>query len=114
MTARGTVRLASRISAPIIDALSTPPNANAIVDQKITSFNPVAGIKSCGRMGVAVPNRAHRTAPHAIRIVVTVHVATAPALVSHLPTSRPTMFTTSAMARPISDAETKYVLLDDH
>ena len=57
--ARGTVRLASTISSPIVDALSTPPNANAIVDQKMTSLKPVLGISDAAVIGVADPYVIH-------------------------------------------------------
>ena len=53
--ARGTVRLASTISSPIVDAFSTPAKAKAIVDQKMTSLRPVLGISELRVMGVADP-----------------------------------------------------------
>ena len=58
--ARGTVRRASTISSPIVDALSTPPNANAIVDQKMTSLRLVLGTSDAAVIGVADPKRAPR------------------------------------------------------
>ncbi len=57
--ARGTVRLASTISSPIVDALSTPPNANAIVDQKMMSLRPVLGTSDAAVIGVADPYVIH-------------------------------------------------------
>ena len=42
--------------SPIVEPLSGPPNANAIVDQKITSFKLVLGTKAFASIGVADPN----------------------------------------------------------
>ena len=94
------VRRASTISSPIVDPLSTPPNANAIVDQKITSFSVVLGSRVRGVMGVADPNRIHHSAPNAMRKVAGTQPATAPALFSHLPTFRPTTFIITAIVKP--------------
>src|ERR1044072_3416335 len=84
--ARGTVRRASSISSPIVDALSTPAYANAIVDQKITSFRLRLGTGDAGVIGVADPNRPQETTPSVIIAVDATHVAIAPTFVSHLPT----------------------------
>ena len=112
-TARGTIRLASWISSPIVDALSTPPNANAIVDQKITSFRLVLGTSACDPSGVADPKRRHATAPSAIRSSAGIQPASAPALFSHLPTFSPTTFIVTAMASPTVEIAMKYVLFAD-
>src|SRR5436853_321112 len=111
--ARGTVRRASTISSPIVDALSTPPNANAIVDQKMTSFNVVLGTSERGVIGVAAPKRIQAIAPKAINANAGIQLATAPTLVSHLPTFRPTTFSTTATPRPASETAMKYMLFDD-
>src|SRR4029450_9426161 len=103
-TARGMVRRASRISSPIVDALSTPPKANAIVDQKITSFRLVLGMSDAVSIGVADPKRDQDTAPSVINRPATIHAATPPALFSHLPMSGPRTFTGRANASPIIEA----------
>src|SRR5215510_14755767 len=99
--ARGIVRRASRISSPIVDALSTPPNAKAIVDQKMTSLRPVLGTNVAGAaIGVADPNRVHDTTPRMMSAPAGTQLATAPTFVSHLPTFSPTTFKVTATARP--------------
>ena len=108
--ARGTVRRASTISSPIVDPLSTPPNANAIVDQKITSLSVVLGASAPSVIGVADPNRIQDTAPKTMRKVPTIQPAVAPALFSHLPTFNPTTFITTASVRPASATAMKYGL----
>src|SRR5262249_24790168 len=88
--ARGTVRLASWISSPIVDPLSGPPNANAIVDQKTTSFRLVLGTNAVALIGVADPKRRHETRPSTISSSAGIQLAIAPRLLSHLPTFSPT------------------------
>ena len=102
------MRRASRISSPIVDPLSTPPNANAIVDQKITSFRLVLGTSVCAVIGVAVPNRRHEIAPSSISTSAGIQPARAPTLFNHLPTSSPTMFIAAAIVRPASAKTMKY------
>src|SRR5215471_867881 len=82
-TARGIVRYASLISSPIADALSTPPYANAIVDQKITSFTLMLGTTEDVVIAVADPKRLQETAPSTISSPATIHAATPPALLNH-------------------------------
>src|SRR5262245_64217597 len=106
-TARGMVRRASRISSAIVDPLSTPPKANAIVDQKITSFRLVLGTSDAASIGVADPKRLQDTAPSTINRPATIHAAMPPALFSHLPTSSPRTLTVTANVRPIIDAVMK-------
>src|SRR5437588_2588377 len=113
-TARGTVRRASSISSPIVDPLSTPPNAKAIVDQKITSLRLVLGINVCAEIGVADPKRFHEYMPSAIRMNAGIQLAIAPTLFSHFPTFRPTTFIVTAMTSPVMATTMKYVLLVDH
>ena len=86
----------------MVEPLSTPPNANAMVDQKITSFKLVLGARVCGVIGVAVPNRLHEIAPSTISTSAGIQPATAPMLFSHLPTSRPTTFMVTASVNPTS------------
>ena len=105
--ARGTVRRASSISSPIVDPLSTPPNAKAMVDQKMMSLRCMLGATACAVMGVAEPNRLHATAPSAISSMAGIHPATAPMLASHLPTFNPTTFIATASARPVIDTAMK-------
>src|SRR5438552_12719661 len=112
-TARGTVRRASWISSPIVDPLSTPPNAKAIVDQKITSFRLVLGTKASGGIGVADPKRLHDTAPRTMSRPAGIQLAIAPTLFSHLPTFRPTTVIMTAIARPVIATAIKYTLLVD-
>src|SRR5579872_4494595 len=111
--ARGTVRRASSISSPIVDPLSTPTKANAIVDQKITSFRPVPGTNARGGIGVADPNRLHDTAPSPISTRPEVQPEIAPRLFSHFPTLRPTTFMATAIVKPIIENTMKYVPLPD-
>src|ERR1700730_9372448 len=113
-TARGTVRRASWISSPIVDPLSTPPKANAMVDQKMTSFRLVLGTNVCAPSGVADPNRFHDTAPSTMRTAAGIQLAIAPTLANHFPTFSPTTFIVTAMARPVIDTAMKYTLLVDH
>src|SRR4051794_18027191 len=112
--ARGTVRRASSISSPIVDPLSTPPNANAIVDQKMMSFRCMLGTSAPPLTGVAAPKRLHAMAPSAISSIAGIQPAIAPALVSHLPTFNPTTFIATVSARPVIETAMKYVLLEDH
>src|SRR5215468_10975372 len=91
-----------------------PPKAKAIVDQKITSFKLVLGIRDCASIVVADPKRAHDTPPRTIRSPAEIHAETPPALFNHLPMSRPTTFTDTANVRPSTAAVMKYRLLVDH
>src|SRR4029453_7707947 len=75
--ARGIVRRASRISSPIVDPLSTPPNAKAIVDQKITSLRLVLGVIVSSVIGVAALKRIQDTTPIAISSTAAVQPAAA-------------------------------------
>src|SRR5438093_3010580 len=108
--ARGTIRRASTISSPIVDALSTPPKAKAMVDQKMTSFSVVLGTRDSAVIGVADPNRIHAIAPNPIRKTPGVQPASAPTLVSHLPTLRPTPLRITASATPASETMMKYAV----
>ena len=47
------------ISSPIVDADSTPVNANAIVDSMITSLSDVPGTTDANVIGVADPWCSH-------------------------------------------------------
>src|SRR5207244_3221673 len=96
-SARGTVRRASLISSPIVDALSAPANAKAIVDQKITSLTLIFGTSASNVIGVADPKRFHDSTPRAISANVGIQSATAPALVNHLPMFTPITFITTAI-----------------
>src|SRR5450759_3897221 len=111
--ARGTVRLASLISSPIVDPLSTPPNAKAIVDQKMMSLRCMLGTRAWAVIGVADPKRPHATAPSTISSTAGVQPAIAPTLLSHFPTFNPTTFIVTAIARPVDATAMKYVLLPD-
>src|SRR6266851_8959310 len=110
--ALGTVRRASLISSPIVDPLSTPPNAKAIVDQKMTSLRLVLGINVACVIGVAEPCRRHEIAPSTISTIAGIHAAIAPTLFSHFPTLRPTTFMVTAIARPTVETTMKYVRLE--
>src|ERR1044071_8839867 len=112
--ARGTVRRASLISSPIVDPLSGPPNANAIVDQKITSFRLVLGTNAFDGIGVADPKRRQAITPRTSSSSVGIQLAMAPTLFNHLPTLSPTTFSVTARARPAVDTVMKYRLLVDH
>src|SRR5262250_3703926 len=111
-TARGTVRRASLISSPIVDALSTPPNANAIVDQKMTSLRLVLGRSDEGARLDADPNLTHEIAPSAMSSSAGSQPAIAPTLLSHLPTLRPTTLRTTAIVRPVIATAMKYSLCE--
>src|SRR5436190_16834749 len=113
-TARGIVRRASWISSPIVDALSTPPKANAMVDQKITSFRPVLGTNVSAVMGVADPKRLHVRVPRVSSAKAGMQLASAPMLFSHLPTLRPTTFSVTARVSPDIATVMKYPLFDDN
>src|SRR6478752_7588596 len=109
--ARGTVRLASTISSPIVEALSTPAKAKAIVDQKMTSLRPVLGMSELMVIGVADPYFIHEKNPNASSSDSGTHAASAPMFVIHLPMFSPTMLRTTATARPATDTARKYALL---
>src|SRR6185436_13901555 len=94
------VRRASSISSPIVDALSTPPNANAIVDQKITSLRLVLGTNAPASIGVADPKRLHEIAPRTKSAPAGIQAASAPTLLSHLPMFRPTTLRVTARTSP--------------
>ena len=113
-TARGIVRRGSRISSPIVDALSTPPKANAIVDQKMTSLRLMPGTSDAVFIGVADPNRIHEIAPSVISSPADIHAEMAPTLLSHLPMSTPTTLIVTAKARPMIDTVMKYAPLADN
>src|SRR5204863_8438602 len=98
---------ASLISSPIVDPLSTPPNAKAIVDQKMMSLRLVLGKNACAFMDVADPNRPQATTPSAISSSAGVHPAIVPALLSHLPTFSPTTFIVTATVRPLAATRMK-------
>ena len=83
--ARGTVRRASSISSPIVDPLSTPPKANASVDQKMMSFTCMLGTSACAFIGVAEPNRLHATAPRPISSIAGIHAGDRADVVQPLP-----------------------------
>ena len=61
--ARGMFRRAFFISLPIVEAPSTPPNANATVDQKKTFFKSSEGTTVARSMAVAEPNLNHGRQP---------------------------------------------------
>src|SRR3974377_1238064 len=105
--ALGRVRRASTSPSPVVEALSTPANANAIVDQKMTSFRPVLGSSDCALIGVADPYFIQEYDPNAISSDTGTQPARALVLVLHLPTSRPTMFRPTATARPRNDTTRK-------
>src|SRR5690242_17186791 len=102
ITARGTVRGASTISSPIVDALSTPPNANAIVDRNTRSFRLAPGASVAGVNDVADPYRAHEYRPNPHSSTSGIHPLTAPTLLSHLPMSSPMTFSVTAIVRPVT------------
>src|SRR5437763_3584845 len=97
----------------MIDALSTPPYANAMVDQKMTSLKLVLGMNARAFIGVADPCRTHERRPSAISSSAGTQPASAPALCSHFPTFNPTMLSVTASVRPIIATVMKYVLFDD-
>src|ERR671937_383082 len=106
--ARGTVRRGLTISSPIVDPLSMPPKAKAIVDQKITSLRLMLGTSAAAVIGVADPNRPAATTPNTMRNRSGTHAAAAPTLFSHLPTFSPTRFRSTAIERPTIDTAMKY------
>src|SRR5271169_5113596 len=105
--ALGTVLRAFTISSPMVEALSTPPNAKAIVDQKMTSFRLVLGTKDRAVMAVADPKRLKDTTPRPMRTIDGIQPATAPTLFSHLPTFSPTTFMETAIRRPTVETARK-------
>ena len=98
--ARGRFRRGSRISSPRNEAVSIPPNANAIVEKKRASLRPTEGMRCAAEKDVAEPNRAKTTAPETTRTIAGIHVATAAALCSHVPYLRPRTFTAEATITP--------------
>src|SRR5258708_30231837 len=108
MTARGIVRSASTISSPIVDPLSTPPNANAIVERNTRSLSPVPGVSVCAVMGVADPDFIQEYRPNATRNPSGIHPAIAPALLNHFPMLSPTTLSATAIVRPTTETVMKY------
>ena len=80
------------ISSPINEAASQPANAKISTDQKRTSLSLKLGTRAEGAKEVAGPKRCQATRPMIMRIATGTHIASAPRLWSHLPTSRPMMF----------------------
>src|SRR6476620_5587642 len=98
----------------MVDALSTPPKANAIVDQKITSFRSVLGTNEAAGMGVAEPYRDHESHPRTTSAPAGIQLAIAPTLFSHFPTFRPTTLRVTVRTSPaIATAMKKVLLLDN-
>src|SRR5882672_4481731 len=112
MTALGTVRRASTISSPIVDPLSTPPNANAIVERNTRSLRRVPGTSAPALIGVADPCFDHEYSPNPISSATGIHPAIAPALLSHFPTFKPTTLSETAIVRPMTETAMKYGALD--
>src|SRR5580765_7373351 len=108
MTARGTVLRASTISSPIVDALSTPPKAKAIVERKTRSFSDVPGRSEAAVIGVADPYLLQEYTPNPMSSAIGIHPAIAPPLLSHFPTFRPTTLRTTATVRPARATAMKY------
>ena len=77
----------------------------------MTSFSPVLGTKAPAGIGVADPKRDHDTKPSVMSAAAGIQLASAPTLLSHLPTFRPTTFSPTASARPAIDTTVKYVVL---
>ena len=98
--ARGIVRAGSLTERAIMDAVSTPPKANAIVDQNRTSFSASSGMEAGSAKLVALPNRAAPIRPSVIRMSAGIQTPTAPAFCTHFPMRRPATFGRTAMARP--------------
>ena len=61
------------------------------------------GVRVCRVNALAEPKRCHAMAPITITIKAGIHMAIAPTLCSHLPTSRPTTFTTVASVKVSSE-----------
>src|ERR1700722_19331246 len=108
MSARGMFRRGSRISSPIIDALSTPVTENAIVDQKIISLMCTLGTNADGASDVADPYRPQITTLSTMSSIAGTHRPTAPALCTHFPILRPATLGPTASARPINEAPIAY------
>ena len=87
------------ISSPMKEAVSQPPKAKVNDDQKIMSLKRVLGIMLVALKEVADPKRCHAMTPMPMMITTGNHIATAPALCSHLPTSRPTTFRMVTMVK---------------
>ena len=73
-------RRGSRISSPIMDALSSPLSENAMVDQKTMSLSRVLGTRLSAVNGVAEPKRSQQTTASPIRNSAGTQSPTAPRL----------------------------------
>src|SRR2546430_16639600 len=111
--ARGIIRRGCSISSPIVDALSTPPNANAIVDQKMTSLRLVFGTNARAGIGVADPKRDHDRMPSTRGNSIGTQLATAPTVFSHVPTFNPTTLSVTARTSPRIATMMEDGLVDD-
>ena len=105
--ARGSVRLGATISPASSGATSSPANAKAREDHRVSSLSPACGRQAAGSSAMAGPPRTHATAPTAISIATGIQVPTAPALCSHLPTLSPTRCRAKAIAIPPRVTEMK-------
>src|SRR5689334_7103067 len=85
------------------DAVSQPPKAKVSTDQKMMSWKCRLGINAWGANDVADPKRCHAINPMEMTMRTGIHMAKAPALCNHLPTSSPTMFMTVTAARAIKE-----------
>src|SRR5262249_42248243 len=101
--ARGRFRRGSRISSPRHDAVSMPPNANAIVERKRASFRPIDGTRLFSVNAVADPNFRNAIDAQPIRSSAGIHVAIAVALWNRRPHSRPRTFIAVATASAASE-----------
>src|SRR5215831_7479345 len=81
------------------EAVSHPPKANVRDDQKIISLKRRLGLMLAAWKEVADLKRCHAIAPMPRIMSTGSHIASAPALCSHLPTSSPTTFTTVMIVR---------------
>src|SRR6266581_3476240 len=91
------------------DAVSQPPNAKNKSDQKMMSLKWVLGTIEWRVNVVADPNRCQAMKPITITMAAGTHMATAPTLCSHLPTSSPTKFISVAAARVTNEKMMKNV-----
>src|SRR5436305_8895253 len=94
----------------MVDAPSTPPKANATVDQKKMFLKSSEGKTVDVVKWVADPKRNQAIDPMTISMSAGSHEPTAPKLCSHLPIFKPTRLSVKPSIKPASATMMKYAL----
>ena len=85
------------------EASSRPTSPKQITPNEFSTKRGFAGIRKSAAVTV-VPNRSQMTSPSPINVAAAMPVPMPPRLLTHFPTPRPTMFSTTRMTSSDSDA----------